>query len=265
MDTQHSPSLFKEAFRLSYKGRVTRLQYFVGVIIAWIIWSPINFIVLNIAKGIIETGKLTNDAIVVVTVFSFITVFTLFMFMNSFIIIRRLHDLGKPAWWYVFATIPILNSIVFLVLLLLRGTVGINVYGEDPLKGKVMPNDVMVSQVITQLKSTKIQRSNRNVQTIQVEAPLETVFDICIKTIEKIPAKVLKSDKTHGVIVAKTHMSLRSFGEKISVNLNKLTENSTQVQISSKSLVPTTIINSGENQDNVTRIAASLNGIFKDS
>lgn len=46
---------------------------------------------------------------------------------------RRFHDMDMTAWWVVGTWIPLLNIVLFLMLLLRRGTRGVNSYGLDPL------------------------------------------------------------------------------------------------------------------------------------
>ena len=47
--------------------------------------------------------------------------------------IRRLHDLGKPGWWYWIFLVPFIGSIILLVLFCLPGENKANAYGE-PVK-----------------------------------------------------------------------------------------------------------------------------------
>jgi uncharacterized membrane protein YhaH (DUF805 family) len=52
------------------------------------------------------------------------------------ILIRRLHDLNLSGWWSLLEFIPIVNSVGIIWLLAwcsLRGTVGPNRFGADPL------------------------------------------------------------------------------------------------------------------------------------
>lgn len=52
--------------------------------------------------------------------------------------VRRLHDLGWSGWWYLAQFIPFLGGLVALVMFigfLMRGNVGSNKYGPDPLGG----------------------------------------------------------------------------------------------------------------------------------
>ena len=46
---------------------------------------------------------------------------------------RRLHDLGRSAWWLLILLIPFIGMIVLLVWFVQRGTIGSNRFGADPL------------------------------------------------------------------------------------------------------------------------------------
>ncbi|MGD8412839.1 MAG: DUF805 domain-containing protein [Candidatus Latescibacterota bacterium] len=52
----------------------------------------------------------------------------------SFLVVKRLHDLGKPGWHYWLMYIPLYNIYLGLVLLFTKGVTGPNQYGEDPCK-----------------------------------------------------------------------------------------------------------------------------------
>ena len=50
---------------------------------------------------------------------------------------RRLHDRDKSAWWLLLSFIPLIGGIILFVwMYCLRGTVGDNRFGPDPLGGK---------------------------------------------------------------------------------------------------------------------------------
>lgn len=46
--------------------------------------------------------------------------------------VRRLHDMNASGWWYLLTLIPLVNFILFLVLLLKSGSQGPNRFGADP-------------------------------------------------------------------------------------------------------------------------------------
>ena len=48
------------------------------------------------------------------------------------VLVRRLHDTGRSGGWFFIAFIPLVGSIWLLVLMILEGDRGANVYGPDP-------------------------------------------------------------------------------------------------------------------------------------
>lgn len=48
------------------------------------------------------------------------------------VLVRRLHDTNRSAWWLLIALIPFVGAIVLLVFTVLPGDVGSNRYGADP-------------------------------------------------------------------------------------------------------------------------------------
>jgi uncharacterized membrane protein YhaH (DUF805 family) len=51
--------------------------------------------------------------------------------------VRRLHDIDRLGWWVLLGLIPVIGWIVLIYWACLRGTVGANRFGPDPLEGKV--------------------------------------------------------------------------------------------------------------------------------
>jgi uncharacterized membrane protein YhaH (DUF805 family) len=51
--------------------------------------------------------------------------------------VRRLHDIDRLGWWVLLGLIPVVGWIVLIYWACLRGTVGKNRFGPDPLEGKV--------------------------------------------------------------------------------------------------------------------------------
>ncbi|MEZ3501229.1 DUF805 domain-containing protein [Pantoea sp. KPR_PJ] len=48
--------------------------------------------------------------------------------------VRRLHDLDRSGWWLLIMLIPLLGTLLLLIYFCLRGTVGPNRFGPDPLE-----------------------------------------------------------------------------------------------------------------------------------
>ena len=49
---------------------------------------------------------------------------------------RRLHDVNKSGWFLLIFLIPIIGTIIILVMVIEKGTLGKNRFGEYPLKFK---------------------------------------------------------------------------------------------------------------------------------
>jgi len=50
--------------------------------------------------------------------------------------VRRLHDTDRTGWWVLIA-LTVIGAFVLIYWACLRGTVGANQFGSDPLEGKV--------------------------------------------------------------------------------------------------------------------------------
>lgn len=53
--------------------------------------------------------------------------------------VRRLHDLDRSGWWLLIMLIPLLGTLLLLIYFCLRGTVGPNRFGPDPLDEPLSP------------------------------------------------------------------------------------------------------------------------------
>jgi uncharacterized membrane protein YhaH (DUF805 family) len=85
-------------------------------------------LVLNIAFVIVGAEVLEEDKLA--SVLGLLT-----LIPSLALMIRRLHDLSRPAWWVIATFIPLLNLVLGLYLLFARGTYGPNEYGPDPIEG----------------------------------------------------------------------------------------------------------------------------------
>lgn len=48
--------------------------------------------------------------------------------------VRRLHDIGRSAWWMLVPFVPVVGLFVFLIFMVLPGDPEANEYGENPIK-----------------------------------------------------------------------------------------------------------------------------------
>ena len=99
----------------SFEGRIRRGAYELRQLIAWSV-----LVALIILLAALRTNELLVIPIMIVFLWS---VFSLMA--------RRLHDIGYSAWWIVPCMLAL--AIAIGVIGAMKGTVGPNKYGEDPL------------------------------------------------------------------------------------------------------------------------------------
>jgi uncharacterized membrane protein YhaH (DUF805 family) len=109
----------------SAKGRIGRQTWWFATLFLYMI--------LFIASVII--GSLTgNDQSGIVSSLLFLVVEILFAAAYIIICVQRLHDLDKSGWYYLIVMIPFVGGLIlFIQLGFIKGTVGQNQYGDDPL------------------------------------------------------------------------------------------------------------------------------------
>ena len=113
----------------SFKGRIPRSSY-------WI--KNINISILYLIFGIFlrvfigdNSDKMKGPFPVIIfslVIFSFICAY-----ISLATDVKRCHDRGRSGWFLLLGMVPLLNIWLFIELGFLRGGVGDNHYGPDPL------------------------------------------------------------------------------------------------------------------------------------
>ncbi len=104
-----------------FEGRMNRVDFFTGTFFLFSAASLVSFVSSSVRVPITE-----EEAVALSVLFS-----SLFMFLWSILIVRRLHDRDMPGKYALGMTIPGYNIYFLLQLLLLKGTDGSNRYGAD--------------------------------------------------------------------------------------------------------------------------------------
>jgi uncharacterized membrane protein YhaH (DUF805 family) len=124
----------------SYKGRIGRLNYFLGLFLVSLVLTILGIFVFIFGFSFFLTflmSSLAKNTSIVAILFlpvllGLIIALVSIWFTSSFIV-RRYHDLGKSGKWCFALLIPLYNIHLAIGLLIERGTVGLNQYGEDPI------------------------------------------------------------------------------------------------------------------------------------
>ncbi len=128
-------SMFKKYAQFS--GRSRRSEYWYAMLMNTIIIFVFELIMLvPITKGIINNHLSTGE-----TIFTLAGAIIFFLYYLAILIpslsmtVRRLHDIGKSAWWLLIGFIPYIGSIILFIFSVLDSQPGANKYGPNP-KGK---------------------------------------------------------------------------------------------------------------------------------
>ena len=114
----------------NFKDRATRAEYWFFILTAAMIMVSLFFV------NLLLVGH--NNSLAGVSL-GFTYIFVVLMVIPEFaLIIRRLHDLNRPAPWILVAAVPVIGWVLFLGLMAMDGTKGDNDYGPDP-KNRIPP------------------------------------------------------------------------------------------------------------------------------
>lgn len=131
----------------NFNGRARRSEYWWYMLavqaITWILTLPLSINSINV---MVEAIQLANqgaspDQIAELQQMSpMLNVFQAISSLISFalllpslgVTVRRLHDIGKSGWYYLFCLIPCVGIILLLVWLAQDSDKGANEYGESP-------------------------------------------------------------------------------------------------------------------------------------
>jgi uncharacterized membrane protein YhaH (DUF805 family) len=118
------PEAIRSGFRnyVTFAGRAARSEY----------WYWTLFVVLASAAGAIADHAIFVDP---GSTGLFDGLISLVLFLPGLAVsVRRLHDIDRTGWWLLIALTGI-GLIVLLVFDCMRGTIGPNRFGQDPLPG----------------------------------------------------------------------------------------------------------------------------------
>ena len=109
-----------------FSGRASKREY----------WMFFLFVMISYAIAIlIDYGTDTWDHQENIGLVSAILIF---VFLVPYIAVtaRRFHDINKSGWFLLISLIPVIGTIIILVMVIEKGTLGKNRFGEYPLKFK---------------------------------------------------------------------------------------------------------------------------------
>ena len=125
-------------YLLSPKGRINRSKYWLAALIYLVVMGVVSVIMSllwTVIPGDMVDGSysVTGVKAVPYIILGFAT-FAFLIWSGICVGIKRCHDRGRSGWFLLVSLIPIIGSLWLAIeLYFLRGTVGPNNYGDDPL------------------------------------------------------------------------------------------------------------------------------------
>lgn len=107
-------------------GRATRFDYWMR----WAVPYLIGVIIASVLDGVLGTANPTGGPGVVMIIYIIVA-----LWPNLAVSIKRCHDRGRSGWFVLIGFVPFLNIWLLVELGFLRGTIGANRFGADPLDG----------------------------------------------------------------------------------------------------------------------------------
>src|SRR5436190_2857563 len=99
----------------------------------------------------------------------------------------------------------------------------------------------------------------KHVREADLNVPYDTAFDLCRDSLFSLRrSSINKESKSLGRIDAKTGLSWWSWGNRISIHLDKLSDSSTHIQVVCEPIVRTTMVDFGSNLENAEQIILFL-------
>ena len=97
--------------------------------------------------------------------------------------------------------------------------------------------------------------SVHHVRSVELRLPYDKAFNLCIESLSLLKKyRIIEEDRSQGKIVAKTGMTWKSWGEVITFEVGEIGNDRTQIEVSSRPAVRTTLVDYGKNLENVKTI-----------
>ncbi|RLE64609.1 MAG: hypothetical protein DRJ38_05180 [Thermoprotei archaeon] len=115
-------------------------------------------------------------------------------------------------------------------------------------------------RALRKMSAVNIPRSKRNRRVVELECPYDEAFNLCTLALNAVKggAKILSRNKSTGLITTKTGATIYSWGEVITFNIRRVSDNRTRIEITSKPANIIQILDYGKNFENIEKIVAFL-------
>jgi len=121
----------------SFDGRLNRAKFWLILIATDIAVFVLLAILVAVTGGSMtmgEDGSMPSMGGGVIGNLVALVIFVAAVWIGFAVGVKRYHDRGKSGWWVLIALVPVVGGLWYLIECgFLRGTIGPNAYGPDPV------------------------------------------------------------------------------------------------------------------------------------
>ncbi len=95
-------------------------------------------------------------------------------------------------------------------------------------------------------------------RTLVLKSNSTNIFENCVVILQKFPARIIENDAMKNYITARTNMSWKSWGDNIRIDVIQVDDISTQVKITCRPSLKTTLVDFGINYKNAEKLLSLI-------
>jgi hypothetical protein len=108
-------------------------------------------------------------------------------------------------------------------------------------------------------KKQDADRSVHQIRDLELDLPYADAYSLCVESLVSLGSVTIKqSSRLEGVIEARTNLNWQTYGERISVSLARLDDDTTRVHIESRPRIKAALTDFGRNLHNVNQLSLFL-------
>ena len=143
--------------------------------------------------------------------------------------------------------------LTLLLIYLLRGAV-------PPLAFVFLLTYLLHRRVLRKMGIVSIPRKERNRRVIELQRSSDEAFNLCMSALSLVGARIWEVDESSGLVIAKTGLTVRSWGETITISICEV-DNGVRIEVLSEPRFPLQYLDYGKNYENVKKIADFLSKV----
>ena len=124
---------------LSFQGRLNRARYWIAAIVLGVLYAVISLLDSSVIHSPALMSFSGENGVTVGFGILSVIAWVLLVVMGVALGVKRLHDRDRSGWFYLLLMVPFVNIWIAIEILFLRGTVGPNRFGPDPLNPTAYP------------------------------------------------------------------------------------------------------------------------------